>query len=396
MGGRAAIYARFSSHNQRGESIEIQVEKSRAYCAENDLRVVATYCDFAQTGTNTDRAEFQRMMADAKRGLFDFVVIYKVTRIMRNRDEMAMARIMLRRCRVEILYAGEDISDGSAGVLQLGMLEVLAEYESALDGERIRDGIQKNAERCMANGCVRYGWDIVDGRYVVNEEEAAAIRLGVRMVLSGKSVADVVRAWEPYRTKRGGKWRFQTVRRILMRRENGGEYRYAGVVVPGGMPAIVPMDDEERVIRMLEDSHRPRAKTEAWDFPLTGKLYDGRDGGLMTGTSGTGKSGRPYHYYRCRSCGRTARGRRRARGPGQRRQPRAHRSHAGRRRGGARRREALERDHKGRAGQDRDGVLQHMGGHRVGHRAAGRQGAHRRAEAAAGAPQGRAAHGRGP
>ena len=52
------------------------MEKSRAYCAENDLRVVATYCDFAQTGTNTDRAEFQRMMADAKRGLFDFVVIY--------------------------------------------------------------------------------------------------------------------------------------------------------------------------------------------------------------------------------------------------------------------------------------------------------------------------------
>ena len=44
MGGRAAIYARFSSHNQRGESIEIQVEKSRAYCAENDLRVVAAYC----------------------------------------------------------------------------------------------------------------------------------------------------------------------------------------------------------------------------------------------------------------------------------------------------------------------------------------------------------------
>ena len=132
MGGRAAIYARFSSHNQRSESIEIQVEKSRAYCVENDLRVVATYCDFAQTGTNTDRAEFQRMMADAKRGLFDFVVIYKVTRIMRNRDEMAMARIMLRRCRVEILYAGEDISDGSAGVLQLGMLEVLAEYKKGI------------------------------------------------------------------------------------------------------------------------------------------------------------------------------------------------------------------------------------------------------------------------
>ena len=62
MGGRAAIYARFSSHNQRSESIEIQVEKSRDYCRENELTVVAEYCDYAQTGTNTDRAEFQRMM----------------------------------------------------------------------------------------------------------------------------------------------------------------------------------------------------------------------------------------------------------------------------------------------------------------------------------------------
>ena len=154
---------------------------------------VAEYCDYAQTGTTTDRAEFQRMMADARRGLFDYVVIYKV------------ARIMLRRSHVEMLYAGEDIAGGSSGVLQLGMLEVLAEYESALDGERIRDGIRKNAERAMANGCVRYGWDIVDGRYVVNEGEAAVIRMGVRMLLEGKSVADVVRAWGPYRTKRGGR-----------------------------------------------------------------------------------------------------------------------------------------------------------------------------------------------
>lgn len=305
MGGRAAIYARFSSHNQRSESIEIQVEKSRDYCRENELTVVAEYCDYAQTGTNTDRAEFQRMMADARRGLFDFVVIWKVTRIMRNRDEMAMARIMLRRSRVEILYAGEDIAGGSAGVLQLGMLELLAEYESAVDAERIREGIQKNAQRCMANGCVRYGWDIVDGVYQVNDQEAAVIRMGTRMLLEGKTVADVVRAWEPYRTKKGGKWRFQTVRRILMRRENGGEYSYAGVTVPGGMPAIVPMEDVERVIRLLNDRHRPRKRASASDFMLTGKLFDGADGAPMTGTSGTSASGSTYYYYRCRECRRT-------------------------------------------------------------------------------------------
>lgn len=249
--------------------------------------VVAEYCDCAQTGTTTDRDEFQRMMADARRGLFDCVVIYKVTRIMRNRDEIAMARIMLRSSRVEILYAGEDIAGGSSGVLQMGMLEVLTEYESVLDGECIRDGIRKNAERSMANGRVRYGWDIVDGRYVVNEGEAAVIRMGVRMLLEGKSVADIVRAWEPYRTKRDGGWRFQTVRRTLMRRENGGEYHCAGVTVPGGMPAIVPMENVERVTRLLNDRHRLRRRAGTASFALTGKLFDGADGSPMTGASGT-------------------------------------------------------------------------------------------------------------
>ena len=174
-GARAAIYARYSSAGQRSESIEIQVEGATGYCEAQGLRVVGAYCDYARTGTNADRAEFQRMMADARRGLFDYVVIWKVTRIMRNRDEMSMARLMLRKSGVDILYAGEDISEGSAGVLQLGMLETLAEYESALNSERVREGIRKNAERCMANGQPLYGWDIVGGRYVVNEAEAAAV-----------------------------------------------------------------------------------------------------------------------------------------------------------------------------------------------------------------------------
>ena len=112
-GSRAAIYARFSSHNQRDESIEIQVDKSREFCSESGLTVVRIYSDYAKTGRNSDRTEFQQMLKDAQKGLFDYVVIYKVTRIMRNRDEMALARIMLHKAGVEILYAGETLGEGS-------------------------------------------------------------------------------------------------------------------------------------------------------------------------------------------------------------------------------------------------------------------------------------------
>lgn len=98
---------------------------------------------------------------------------------------------MLRKAGVEILYAGEEIASGSAGVLQLGMLEVLAEWESAIDSERIIDGIQKNAQRCMANGRTLYGWDIVEGRYVVNDREAAVLHRMKNLLFSGSTVADI-------------------------------------------------------------------------------------------------------------------------------------------------------------------------------------------------------------
>lgn len=305
---RAAIYARFSSHNQRSESIEIQVENSRAYCEREGLQVVQEYCDYAQTGRNIDRAEFQRMMSDARRGLFDYVVIYKVTRIMRNRDEMSLARIMLRKAGVEILYAGEDISSGSSGVLQLGMLEVLAEYESALDSERIKDGIQKNAARCMANGHALYGWDIVEGRYVINEREAAVLRRMKNMLFAGSSVADIVRAVSTERSKRGAKFNQDTVTKMLKRVQNAGTYKYAGHEVPGGMPAIWSQDEQDMINSILSDRYKPRRKiNSAKEFPLSGKLYCTKCGAPMAGASGTSCTGAVYHYYKCRACRRTVR-----------------------------------------------------------------------------------------
>lgn len=193
-GRRAASYARFSSHNQRSESIEIQHDNNLAYCAIEDLDVVAIYSDEARSGRNTNRADFQRMVADAKAGLFDYVVIYKVARIMRNRDEMALLRITLRKHGVEVLYSGESIGTGSDAILQLGLKEVLAEWESAQLAERIVDGIQKNAERCMANGQQLYGWDIVEGYYEINEAEAGVLRRAKGMLFNGKTVAEIVSA----------------------------------------------------------------------------------------------------------------------------------------------------------------------------------------------------------
>lgn len=305
---RAAIYARFSSHNQRSESIEIQVENSTRYCHENGLDIVRIYTDYAKTGRNTDRQQFQQMMNDARRGLFDYVVIYKVTRIMRNRDEMSLARIMLRKAGVEILYAGEDIASGSSGVLQLGMLEVLAEYESAIDSERIRDGIQKNAMRCMANGRTLYGWDIVEGRYRINDREAAVLCKMKNLLFSGSTVAEIVRAVANERSRNGKPFKQDTVTKLLLRVQNGGTYNYAGHIVEDGMPALWTKHEQDMIISILKRRRKPHRRIDsAEEWPLTGKLWCACCDSTLAGTSGTSATGRTYAYYKCNTCGRTFR-----------------------------------------------------------------------------------------
>lgn len=291
-------------------SIEIQLEKCREYCEEHGLKVVGEYCDHAKTGRDTKRAQFQRMLVDASKHEFDHVVIYKVTRIMRNRDEMALARITLKRHGVDILYAGEQIGEGSSGVLQLGLLEVLAEWESELIAERVRDGISKNAAEGKANGHLMYGWDIVDGRYVVNEREAEVLRKARSVVMGGGTVADAVRALEGHRTKQGRRFGQQSLTNMLRRRQNCGTYAYAGYVIEGGMPAIWSKEEQIMLERRLDDDTIQPKSYEGYErYALTGKLYHEHDGELFPyhGTAGTGRNGTRYRYYRCRRCRRTVR-----------------------------------------------------------------------------------------
>lgn len=193
------------------------------------------------------------MLVDASKHGFDHVVIYKVTRIMRNRDEMALARITLKKHGVDILYAGEQIGDGSSGVLQLGLLEMLAEWESVLISERVRDGIRKNASEGKANGHTLYGWDIQGGYYVVNEAQRAVLVTARDVVMAGGTVADAVRALEGHRTKQGRRFQQQSLTNMLRRPQNYGTYKYAGHVIEGGMPALWSREEQVMLEKRLDD-----------------------------------------------------------------------------------------------------------------------------------------------
>ena len=86
----AVIYARYSSDNQREESIEGQLRECREYAEHNGMTIVGTYIDRALSAKTADRPEFQRMIKDSAKGLFEIVLVWKLDRFSRDRYDSCL------------------------------------------------------------------------------------------------------------------------------------------------------------------------------------------------------------------------------------------------------------------------------------------------------------------
>ena len=92
----AVIYARYSSDKQSEDSIEAQVRASREYAAKHDLNVLCVYADEAISGKTANRAQYQKMLRDCDKGLFDTILIHKYDRIARNLGEHVNLEMKLK------------------------------------------------------------------------------------------------------------------------------------------------------------------------------------------------------------------------------------------------------------------------------------------------------------
>ena len=77
---KAVIYARYSSDNQREESIEGQLRDCNEYAKYNDITVAGSYIDRALSAKTDNRPEFQKMIKDSAKRLFDVIIVWKLDR----------------------------------------------------------------------------------------------------------------------------------------------------------------------------------------------------------------------------------------------------------------------------------------------------------------------------
>jgi DNA invertase Pin-like site-specific DNA recombinase len=155
---KAVIYARYSSENQTENSIEGQLRECKAFAGNKNIIVVGTYIDRALSAKTDDRPDFQRMIKDSAKGIFDVIIVWKLDRFARNRYDSAHYKAILRKNGVKVISATEAISDGAEGILLESMLEGLAEYYSVELGVKVRRGLTENALKVRHNGgIIPYG-----------------------------------------------------------------------------------------------------------------------------------------------------------------------------------------------------------------------------------------------
>ena len=301
----AVIYARYSSDRQREESIEGQLRECTDYAMKNNLTLLGTYVDRALSARTADRPDFQRMIADSAKGLFDVVLVWKLDRFSRDRYDSAHYKHVLKKNNVRVISIKENISDGPEGIILESMLEGYAEYYSAELAQKIRRGQHDNAMKCMNNGGnipLGYLVDKATGRLGINPETAPYVQELFARYADGERLTVLQAEMEErgLRSKRGNAYSVSVLSNLLKNRKYIGEYKYGDVITPDGIPAIIDKELFERVqMRMAANKKAPaRAKAEE-EYLLTTKLYCGDCGRLMAGESGKGCKGIVYHYYKC-------------------------------------------------------------------------------------------------
>lgn len=299
----AVIYARYSSHGQNEQTIEGQVRVCREYAQHHKLKVVNIYIDKHKTGTDVNRPQFQKMIADSATGAFQYVIVYMIDRFARNRYYSTIYNFQLMQNDVKLVSATENISESEEGEFYQMFLEWNAEKYSKRLSKRVKEGMTTSVQNgTFTGGTLIFGYK-KDGKHVVIDEPAAEV---VRYFfseyakgVSKKEIAEALNA-RGERYHHGKPWRGRDFDKMLVNAKYTGTFYFGGRLCTNTYPPIIDRTTFDEVQRRLrQNKYFSGANSAKITYLLQGKLFCGHCGASMIADGGTGKLGTKYHYYAC-------------------------------------------------------------------------------------------------
>ncbi|WP_210251119.1 recombinase family protein [Bosea sp. F3-2] len=114
---KAAIYARYSSDQQRDQSVDDQIAVCGALISREEWALAGTYTDRAMSGSSHLRPGYQSLLADARSGKIDIVVAEALDRVSRDQEHVAAFFKQMQFCGIRIVT----LAEGEISELHVGL-----------------------------------------------------------------------------------------------------------------------------------------------------------------------------------------------------------------------------------------------------------------------------------
>jgi site-specific DNA recombinase len=299
---RSAIYTRKSTE----EGLDIASQRHEGWIQLPEL------CDDGgYSGGTMERPGLKALLAQIAAGKVDVIVVYKVDRLTRALSDFAKIVDVLDARGASFVSVTQSFNTTtSMGRLTLNVLLSFAQFEREVTGERIRDKVAASKKKGMwMGGPVPLGYDVRDRKLVVNEAEAAKVRLIFERYLQLGSLGDL--AAELDRRGIRSKCRILAdgtaygdrpfskgaLAHLLKNRVYTGEVTHKGESYPGEQAPLIARAVWDEVEAMLAGKRRENHHATRADHPspLAGRIADGEDRPMTP--RHTTKGTRRYRYY---------------------------------------------------------------------------------------------------
>lgn len=322
---KAVAYARYSSDSQSEESIESQLKAIYKYAEANDINIVSEYVDRAKSATNTNRPAFQKMLADSKLKVFNMIIVHKLDRFSRDRYDFAISKRLLKLNSVRLVSVLENLDDSPESIIMESLLEGMAAYYSANLSREVKKTMAEHVMQGKHMGGIPpLGYDVNPNtkEYVINEQEAFAVRLIFQMYLKDHGYMSIIETLNNmnYKTKRGNPFGKNSLHEILRNEKYTGTLVYNRTIskdtegkrnnhknkkeneiikLPGKIPCIISPADFQKAQKKAKTNNTKAGSYKAKrTYLLSGLIYCGVCGYAMIGNVKYSKD-HIYTAYRC-------------------------------------------------------------------------------------------------
>lgn len=325
---KAVIYARYSSDNQREESIENQIRICKEYADKHNHTIVEIYADYAKSGkAMANRDQLLQMLTDAKKKKFELVIAVSIDRISRDRKDHLFIKYDLKKSNIKLEYTEANINDDDPeSIILESVLSGFSEYYVANLSRNVKKGHKTNALKALHNGgkpALGYDVDKATMKYVINDDEAVIVREIFRLKSLDYSYGYIIDHCNGrnYKTKAGNNFGKNSLHDLLCNPKYIGMFRYGRIEnkngkrnshqepsddtieIPNAVPAIIDIETWNTVQEQMSAKKFSPARHKATvEYLLSGKIFC-HCGAAMTGhrQSVKRKNGTVdiYPYYIC-------------------------------------------------------------------------------------------------